>query len=66
MRSLCSIGSQSVGQIAAALTRAMLLADTELDGQMELEYLTALARNHVAGIILLGYDFRPRKALKDA
>ena len=45
----------------------MLLADTELDGQMELEYLTALQRNHVAGIILLGYDSSPQlyKALKD-
>ena len=45
----------------------MLLADTELDEQMELEYLTALQRNHVAGIILLGYDSSPQlcKALKD-
>lgn len=34
---------------------------------MELEYLTALQRNHVAGIILLGYDSSPQlcKALKD-
>ena len=45
----------------------MLLADTELDEQMELEYLAALQRNHVAGIILLGSDSSPQlcKALKD-
>ena len=45
----------------------IVLADTELDEQMELEYLTALQRNHVAGIILLGYDSSPQlcKALKD-
>lgn len=69
-----SISSQSVGQIisgiAAELSASrylMLLANTELDEQMELEYLTALQRNHVAGIILLGYDSSPQlcKALKD-
>lgn len=69
-----SISSQSVGQITSGIAAElgasrylMLLADTELDGQMELEYLTALQRNHVAGIILLGYDSSPQlcKALKD-
>lgn len=69
-----SISSQSVGQITSGIAAElgasrylMLLADTELDGQMELEYLTALQRNHVAGIILLGYDSNPQlcKALKD-
>ena len=70
-----SISSQSVGQITSGIAAElgasrylMLLADTELDGQMELEYLTALQRNHVAGIILLGYDSSPQlcKALKDS
>ena len=49
-----SISSQSVGQITSGIAAElgasrylMLLADTELDGQMELEYLTALQRNHV-------------------
>ena len=69
-----SISSQSVGQITSGIAAElgasrylMLLADTELDEQMELEYLTALQRNHVAGIILLGYDSSPQlcKALKD-
>lgn len=69
-----SISSQSVGQITSGIATElgasrylMLLADTELDEQMELEYLTALQRNHVAGIILLGYDSSPQlcKALKD-
>ena len=32
----------------------MLLGNTELDAQRELGYLTAMQRNHVAGIILLG------------
>lgn len=46
-----SISSQSVGQITSGIAAElgasrylMLLADTELDGQMELEYLTALQR----------------------
>ena len=69
-----SISSQSVGQITSGIAAElgasrylMLLADTELDEQMELEYLTALQRNHVAGIILLGCDNSPQlcKALKD-
>ena len=69
-----SISSQSVGQIISGIAAElgasrylMLLADTELDEQMELEYLAALQRNHVAGIILLGYDSSPQlcMALKD-
>ena len=51
-----SISSQSVGQITSGIATElgasrylMLLADTQLDEQMELEYLTALQRNHVAG-----------------
>lgn len=68
-----SISSQSVGQItsgiAAELTAnryLMLLANTELDEQQELEYFAALQHNHVAGIILLGYDSSPQleKVLK--
>lgn len=64
------VGGADHSGIAAELGASrylMLLADTELDGQMELEYLTALQRNHVAGIILLGYDSSPQlcKALKD-
>ena len=59
-----SISSQSVGQITAGIASEldaqnylMLLGNTELDDQRELSYLTAMQRNHVAGIILLGtYD----------
>ena len=59
-----SIGSQSVGQITAGIASEldaksylMLLGNTELDAQRELGYLTAMQRNHVAGIILLGSDY---------
>ena len=55
-----SISSQSVGQITAGIASEldaksylMLLGNTELDAQRELGYLTAMQRNHVAGIILL-------------
>ena len=58
-----SIGSQSVGQITAGIASEldaksylMLLGNTELDAQRELGYLTAMQRNHVAGIILLGTE----------
>ena len=49
-----SIGSQSVG--------LLLLGNTELDAQRELGYLTAMQRNHVAGIILLGSYYTPQLA----
>ena len=56
-----SISSQSVGQITAGIASELdqqnyliLLGNTELDEQRELGYLTAMQRNHVAGIILLG------------
>ena len=50
-----SIGSQSVGQITAGIA-------SELDAQRELGYLTAMQRNHVAGIILLGSYYTPQLA----
>lgn len=64
-----SIGSQSVGQITAGIASEldaksylMLLGNTELDAQRELGYLTAMQRNHVAGIILLGSYYTPQLA----
>ena len=58
-----SIGSQSVGQITAGIASEldaksylMLLGNTELDAQRELQ------RNHVAGIILLGSYYTPQLA----
>ena len=55
-----SISSQSVGQITAGIASELdqqnyliLLGNTELDEQRELGYLTAMQRNHVAGIILV-------------
>ena len=60
-----SISSQSVGQITAGIASELdqqnyliLLGNTELDEQRELGYLTAMQRNHVAGIILLGCGHR--------
>lgn len=58
-----SIGSQSVGQLTAGIA-------SELDarnyllllGNTELGYLTAMQRNHVAGIILLGSYYTPQLA----
>ena len=70
-----SISSQSVGQITAGIASEldaksylMLLGNTELDAQRELGYLTAMQRNHVAGIILLGSYYTPQlaQALKAA
>ena len=64
-----SISSQSVGQITAGIASEldaksylMLLGNTELDAQRELGYLTAMQRNHVAGIILLGSYYTPQLA----
>ena len=64
-----SIGSQSVGQITAGIASELdarnyllLLGNTELDAQRELGYLTAMQRNHVAGIILLGSYYTPQLA----
>ena len=64
-----SISSQSVGQIAAGIAGVldarhylMLLGNTELDEQRELGYLTAMQRNHVAGIILMGCYYSPQLA----
>ena len=64
-----SIGSQSVGQITEGIARElgsqnylMLLGNTELDSRRELGYLTAMQRNHVAGIILLGSYYTPQLA----
>ena len=70
-----SIGSQSVGQLTAGIASELdarnyllLLGNTELDAQRELGYLTAMQRNHVAGIILLGSYYTPQlaQALKAA
>ena len=69
-----SISSQAVGQITAGIAAEldahhylMLLACTELDDQRERGYLTAMQRNHVAGIILLGSYYTPQlaQALRD-
>ena len=69
-----NIGSQSVGQITEGIARELdrknylvLLGNTELDEQRELGYLTAMQRNHVAGIILLGCSYTPQlaRALQD-
>ena len=64
-----SISSQSVGQITAGIASEldsrnylMLLGNTELDEQRELGYLTAMQRNHVAGIILMGCYYSPQLA----
>lgn len=64
-----SIGSQSVGQLTAGIASELdarnyllLLGNTELDAQRELGYLTAMQRNHVAGIILLGSYYTPQLA----
>lgn len=64
-----SIGSQSVGQITAGIASELdaksyllLLGNTELDAQRELGYLSAMQRNHVAGIILLGSYYTPQLA----
>ena len=64
-----SISSQSVGQLTAGIASEldarnylMLLGNTELDEQRELGYLTAMQRNHVAGIILMGSYYSPQLA----
>ena len=64
-----SISSQAVGQITAGIASELdqqnyliLLGNTELDEQRELGYLTAMQRNHVAGIILLGCYYSPQLA----
>lgn len=64
-----SIGSQSVGQITAGIAAELearsyllLLGNTGLDPQRELGYLTAMQRDHVAGIILLGSCYTPHLA----
>ena len=44
------------------LNYLLLLGNTELDAQRELGYLTAMQRNHVAGIILLGSYYTPQLA----
>ena len=44
------------------LNYLILLGKTELDEQRELGYLTAMQRNHVAGIILLGCYYSPQLA----
>ena len=40
----------------------MLLGNTELDEEREIGYLTAMQRNHVAGIILMGCYYSPQLA----
>ena len=64
-----SISSQSVGQITAGIADElgaggylMLLGNTGLDDQRECSYLTAMQRNHAAGIILLGSYYTPQLA----
>ena len=58
-----------MGQITAGIASELdqqnyliLLGNTELDEQRELGYLTAMQRNHVAGIILLGCYYSPQLA----
>ncbi len=66
-----SISSQSVGQVTAGITSElnesrymMLLGDTQLSEEKEIEYLATMQHSHVAGIILMGTVYTP--ALKAA
>lgn len=64
-----SISSQSVGQITAGIASELdakgymlLLGNTDQDEQREVSYLTAMQRNHVAGMILMGGAYSPQLA----
>lgn len=64
-----SISSQSVGQITAGIASELdakgymlLLGNTDQDEQREISYLTAMQRNHVAGMILMGGAYSPQLA----
>ncbi len=64
-----SISSQSVGQITAGIASEldsrnylMLLGNTDLSAKREISYMTAMQRNHVAGIILMGSYYTPQLA----
>lgn len=64
-----SISSQSVGQVTAGIASELnakgymlLLGNTDLEEQREIEYLAAMQRNHVAGMILMGGAYTPQLA----
>lgn len=64
-----SISSQSVGLVTAGISDVLdtsryllLLANTDVQEQRELSYLTAMQRNRVAGIILMGTVCTPAHA----
>lgn len=59
-----SLSSQSVSRIAAGISNElekaeylMLLANSGADETREIQYINALERNHVAGIILMGSSY---------
>ena len=52
----CKMLAPVLHEIAEENADTLKVGKINVDEQMELEYLTALQRNHVAGIILLGYD----------
>lgn len=64
-----SISSQSVAQVTAGIAEEidnnrylMLLANTGVQEQRELNYLAAMQRNHVAGVVLMGTVYTPAHA----
>lgn len=64
-----SISSQSVGQVTAGIASELnakgymlLLGNTDQEEQREVEYLAAMQRNHVAGMILMGGAYTPQLA----
>lgn len=61
-----NISSQSVGQMITGISQEldasrylMLLVNTELRQDRELNYLAAMQRNYVAGVILMGTVYTP-------
>lgn len=64
-----NISSQSVGQMITGISQEldasrylMLLVNTELRQDRELNYLAAMQRNYVAGVILMGTVYTPALA----
>lgn len=64
-----NISSQSVGQVITGISQEldasrylMLLVNTELRQDRELNYLAAMQRNYVAGVILMGTVYTPALA----
>lgn len=62
-----SISSQSVGQITEGVASELenkgymlLLGNTKMEEQREVGYISAMQRNHVAGIIMMGSTHTPQ------